>query len=78
MFKLVNEGQYQGYTYRIVTQKASQKPGYGFIAEVEIGGVVQETPFATKANAYEAHQEGMSYFRQLVDTYPVLRVVNQK
>ena len=78
MFKLVNEGQYQGYTYQIVTQKASPKPGYGFIATIAIGGVIQETPLETKANAYEAHQEGMSYFRQLVDTYPVLRVANQK
>lgn len=77
MFKLEKNGCYQGYAYTLTTQKASLRPGYGFISRIEIEGVQQEATLATKANAYEAHQEGLRYLKQLVETYPVVKTGNQ-
>lgn len=78
MFKLENTGQYQGYHYKLLTQKASRKPGYGFVSMIEIGGVKQDAPLKTKANAYEAHQDGLRYLKQFIDAAPVpKKMVNQ-
>ena len=70
MFKLESTGQYQGYHYKLLTQKASMKPGYGFVSMIEIGGILQDSSLKTKASAYEAHQDGLRYLKQLIHTFP--------